>query len=95
MSTDPSTQDTIAAAEAMLAEVTRHLNATEDVVRSQLQTLQEFAEQYERDQEEELRGLAANGLQRARMAPALPAAEVAVDPVTLFSRQVWRRRNTV
>lgn len=95
MASGPSPEETVAAAQAMLAEITRHLADTSEVLRTQFQTLQEIAALHEREREEDLYRFTANQVQRARMEPGLPATEVPLDPAVHFSRQVWRRRTVI
>lgn len=77
MPTTPNTAQTMADAEAMIARARQGLADAEGLTQRHSSTL---------------RSQVREQLQQAQLQPVLPGTDIAIDPATVFARQVRRRR---
>lgn len=95
MSSTRNPQDIMAAAQATIAQATQSLNDSHGGFGSHGHDAVDILAQIQRNRAGQQIQSVMDQVRLAQLQPGLPATEVVIDPVTHFSRQVWRRRNTV
>ncbi len=95
MSSPPNPQDIMAAAQAAITQATQSLNDSQAGFGSHSHDAGDILAQIQRNRATHLVRSVMDQVRLAQLQPGLPATEVVIDPVTHFSRQVWRRRNAV
>jgi len=95
METPPNTTQLIADAEALIDQAMQSMAGTRGFFEQHARNAGEVLPVPGDQHQETLRRIVAGHMSLAQQRPALPGTDIAIDPVTRFSRQVWRRRSTV